>query len=345
METLSTVFDKVKAEDHKSVRLYFITRDVKPGIAKTKKMLDKYQFSSLSIDIDEDLQKHLHKTLLEQIYHKQDINKYELVEYEVIDDDTDKILTYTLTSNKVLPFASSIKDQLKEGVDIKPVMKLNDIRDKIWAYCIGILHEDKVPTYSLRKFYSSKIAIDESVDSLKKGLNSILTLFNTTNSKLELFTGETISFDKNIDCLYINDKFYIFSKKNFERIVGLEEEFKESAYKLVNELKTINLIEGLEVLSAEIELNPTLLKKLAKLAQKGDYKNLTTERIKKMQEVAAQYGLTLNVEGNKLKINDNKDIDLIIKMLDDYFLESQQTGLKYGSHAKKQLQVVTGATR
>ena len=342
MSTLADVLEKVESEDHKKVRLYFITRDIKPGIPKSRKMLDKYKFSSFSIEIDENLQKHLHETLLEQISAKADGDKYELVEYEVIDDDTDKVLTYTLDGNKILPFSAAIKDQLSEGVDIKPVTKLHEVRDQIWAYCICVLHDDKVPTFSLRKFFPSKIGVDEPQGGfLDKMASSFTTYFDTTTTKLQLFRGQTISFDKRVDCLYLDDRFYIFSKRNFERIVGLEEEFKQVAQALVDELDALGMIVGLEVISAEIERNPTLLKRLAKLAQRDDYKSLSKERIFKMQEIAEQHGLQLKVENNQLKIEDNKDIDIILKMLDDYYLESVQTGLNYGSHAKKQLQPVS----
>lgn len=346
MFTLADVLEKVESEDHKRVRLYFITRDIKPGIPKTRKVLDKYRFSSFSIEIDEELQKHLHDTLLEQISAKSDGNKYELVEYEVIDDDIDKVLTYTLDENKVLPFSAAIKDQLSEGVDIKPVTKLDEVRDQIWAYCIGVLHDDKAPTFSLRKFFPSKIGVDEPQGNIfDKAISTFTTYFDTTTTKLQLFKGQTINFDKRIDCLYLDDKFYIFSKKNFERIVGLEEEFKQVAQAVVGELEALGMIIGLEIISAEIERNPTLLKRLAKLAQRDDYKSLSKERIAKMQEIAEQHGLKLKVENDQLKIEDNKDIDIILKMLDDYYLESVQTGLKYGSHAKKQLQPVSTPAR
>jgi hypothetical protein len=341
MPTLAEVLNKVELEDHKKIRLYFIVRDVKPGIPKTRKMLDKYQFSSFSVDIDEELQKHLHKTIVEQIKNKSDGSKYELVEYDVIDDDIDKVLTYSLDGNRILPFSAAIKDQINAGVDVKPVTKLGEIREKIWAYCIGVLHDDKVPTYSLRKFFPSKIGVDEPQGNFIQ--NTFTTIFNSAHSKLELFKGQTVSFDSRVDCLYMEEKFYIFSKNNFERIVGLEEEFKDVAEKLVEELKVLGLIEGLEILAAEIAVNSTLLKRLAKLAQREDYKSLNPERIQKMQAVAAQHGLPLKVENDILQIKDSKDIDLILKMLDDYFLESQQTGIKYGSHAKKQLPVVTTA--
>lgn len=341
MENLSSLLDDIKAEDHKKIRLYLIIRELRGDVPKYKKMLNKFKFKSMSIDIDEELQKHLHKTIVDQINFKCNSKKYEFVEYDLIDDDTHKVYTYTLNDNKVLPFADMIKEQLAQGVDIKPIMKLNEVREHIWAYCIGILHDDKKPTYTLRKFYPSKIGVDEPADAISKGVHTIRTWFNTSNSKLQLLQGETISFDKNIDTIYIDDKFYIFSKNNFERIVGLEEELRANALNMVKEISELNLIDGMDTMLSEIDQNPTLLKRLAKLAQHGDYKNITSDRIMKMQEIATQHGFILKVENGKIKIENNKDIDIVIKMLDDYFLESQQTGFKYGSHAKKQLKVVT----
>lgn len=43
------------------------------------------------------------------------------------------------------------------------------------------------------------------------------------------------------------------------------------------------------------------------------------------------------VEDGRIKVENAKDLDLFVKMLEDYFLRSPQTGYDYGSRAKRRL--------
>ena len=49
--------------------------------------------------------------------------------------------------------------------------------------------------------------------------------------------GETVNLDKQIDCIYYDETFYVIKKVNFEQIVGLQEEYKEQSKIVVNELR------------------------------------------------------------------------------------------------------------
>jgi len=39
-----------------------------------------------------------------------------------------------------------------------------------------------------------------------------------------LLKGETVNLDKQIDCIYYDETFYVIKKGYFEQIVGLQEE-------------------------------------------------------------------------------------------------------------------------
>jgi hypothetical protein len=134
-----------------------------------------------------------------------------------------------------------------------------------------------------------------------------------------LIQGETVNLDKQIDCIFYEDIFYIAKKTQFEQIVGLEEEFKEQAKEVLAELENTKMIEGLEALEKQIEDNPSIHRELVRLSKIGNYRELDAKVIKKMQKVCKDHGDKLKPKDGKLFIEDEKDIDLALKMLGDYY--------------------------
>lgn len=86
--------------------------------------------------------------------------------------------------------------------------------------------------------------------------------------------GEAVTLDKQIDCLYCDDTFYVLKKVPFEQIVGLQEEYHTKALEVVDDMKSSGMIDGLDVMDEELKTNTTLHKKLVKLQQTGGLSNL-----------------------------------------------------------------------
>lgn len=324
------------------VKFYLITRKLKKGISKSKKVLDKYDFMLYQIRISDEIRAELLDLTKSQISYL--IKKgFEFSEYEVIDSDEKKIYTYQLT-NKAISFSTIVDDQLKKGVDIPLIKSIDNIlqdeenKEELWAYCIGLKDSSGNWSYSFRKSSKGKVFV-ESKDNPEfvKIHNVIRTYFDIKSAKLEMLHGDTIMLDKKIDCLYLNEKFFIFQKFNFEKIIGLEFEYKEKAQELVDELSKSEMIEGVEILKKAIENKPALHRRLVRIYNNPDYKNLSKKRIEAMKAIASDLGLTLKERNGKLLIEEESDINIVIRMLEDYYLESKQTGFKYGSAVKKKI--------
>ena len=143
--------------------------------------------------------------------------------------------------------------------------------EELWAYCIGFMDvEDQEWIYTFRKIMVSKIAIDEKNETDKSIVwRQIRTIFNSTSKKLTLMKGEAVTLDKQIDCVYWEETFYVLKKVPFEQIVGLQEEYHAKAIEVVDEMKNTGLIDGLDGLEEELKTNTSLHKKLVKLQQNG----------------------------------------------------------------------------
>ncbi|MDX9882620.1 MAG: DUF4868 domain-containing protein [Prolixibacteraceae bacterium] len=334
---LSEKIDAVQTED---TCLFFITRYLKENVKKSSPVMGKFLFKVYQVEIDDDIRKHLHDLSKEQLGYviKKD---FEIVDYDVVSDDTEHLFTYSM-KNRVMSFSDVVCNQLSNEmpkvVSIESIIAQNE---ELWAYCVGFNDiESKDWIYTFRKIQSGKVAIDEN-DNPKSRLKTIRTYFSTKSQKLELLKGETINLDKQIDCVYYEEIFYILKKGYFEQIVGLQEEYKEEAKKVVEELQKIDVIDGLDFIKKQIEEKPAIHKKLVRISRIGNYRNVDERVVKKMQAVCKKFGDKLNVVNGRLQIEEDKDVDVILKMLADYYKTGEVSGKAYGTYAGRQIKEKT----
>lgn len=333
LDDLNEKLDNIKLDN---TFLYFITRVLKPDFKKTSKVLDKFVFKVYQIDVNDEIRKHLYDLTLKQLGHLQK-KKNELQEYDVISDDTEHLFTYSMT-NKAMSFADVVFNQLKSRPP--KIQSLEEIikDEELWAYSVGFSYNASDWIYTFRKILSGKVAVDEKDGNKRNAIQkSIRTIFNSKSQKLELIEGETVNLDKQVDCIFYGDTFYIARKTLFEQIVGLEEEYKTQATEVITELEETKMIDGLDFMKDQIEKNPSIHKKLVRLSKIGNHKNLDNKTIKKMQKVCKDNGDKLKIENGKLLIEDEKDIDLVLKMLSDYYKRGEVSGKAYGTFSGKVL--------
>ncbi|OSZ82094.1 DUF4868 domain-containing protein [Chitinophagaceae bacterium IBVUCB1] len=336
---LSDFFDKVDGIKVNNTHLYFITRVLKPDMKKSAKILDKYDFKVYQIDVNDEIRQHLHDLTKEQLQYLLR-KKTEMHEYDVITDDTEQLFTYHMT-NKAMSFADVVNNQLQSNPP--KIKSLEDIikTEELWAYCVGFFNKKDDWIYTFRKILSGKVAVDEKDGNKHTKLQkTIRTIFNTRSQKLELIEGETVNLDKQVDCIFYEDTFYIAKKTQFEQIIGLEEEYKVQASEVLVELIETKMIEGLDLVKQQIESNPSIHKKLVRLSKIGNYRDLSPAIIKKMQKVCKQYGDKLKIKEGKLNIEDEADIDLALKMLADYYKRGEVSGKSYGTFAGRKIDIV-----
>lgn len=133
---------------------------------------------------------------------------------------------------------------------------------------------------------------------------------------------------------------FVIKKSNFEQIVGLQEEYKEKAFEVAdNMIKSGNFIGG-EKLKELIEKKPSIHKKLIKVEKFGGYKNLTPKTLNLMKRVLKKYGDTLPIVNDNLSTESEENIDSILKAFGDYYKKGEISGKPYGTFAGKELQAV-----
>ncbi len=338
---LKDLLDKFDYAQVENTKLFFITRQLKDGVKKSHRVPEKYDFVVHQADIDADLRNFLFELTKGKIdFHYQ--KDYEINPYDPLQETNTQILSYNL-ENKAFSFKEVVENKLLQDTDISKIEGLNELKNReLWAYCIGIeINEDEGQSkwlYGFRKTSSTKIAINETENFNITTADHLSAFFNTQSEQLEALKREAISIDKKLDCVFFEGNFYVIQKGNFETLTGLTEEYREIAEALAKEFEDTDLVEGIDQLKEEIEQDKPLNKKLARIQNDPDFKNLTKDRIKRMEKVAEKNGYNLkNKEDGSILLENKQDVDMFVKMLNDYFVESEQTGNQYGSFSKKKI--------
>ncbi|MCF5719841.1 Kiwa anti-phage protein KwaB-like domain-containing protein [Aeromonas veronii] len=326
LEELLEYAEQLKDDKSAKVSLYFVTRHLKVGMSRVAKVTEKYDFKAVRAPIAPDIASFFKITLSNQIISHASKDDIEMKNYTVIDDDIDnKIYSYAM--NNALSFSKVINDDIKSDRP-KVLTSLSEIQADLWAYCIK-LQKGSDLTYSFRKISKGKITTNEPQDVAQR----IFALFDKSDKELRTFDGSAVNFDDKIDCIYINEQFYVFHKKSFESIVGLEAEFTEAAQKTLNTIKDFDLVEGLDIIEQAILHKPSLRKTLANIAEKGNHTNLDKDEVQSMNGVLKMFQdeeFTINDDG-KIVIQNEKQGRNFLKLLNDYYKQGMTTKKYYGT--------------
>lgn len=322
---LQVLLDKIKETSENNAKLYMITRSLKEGFSHWSKKRDRFLFKVYQMEIDDVLRSHLYETTTEELNRIVGQGN-ELIDYDVISDDTSNILRYSV-NGKSYPLQDVVMNQL--GGIVPKVRKWEEIdgADKeLWAYCVGFEDtENHKWIYTFRKSNSSKVA------TKKKGIS---TVFDTVSLKLVLFSGLTISLDKQIDCVFYEDTFYVIRKNNFESILGLQEEYKAIANEVADQMETSGYFSNTESLKKMIEKKPGLHKKLMKIKKLGALDNLSEQVINNMKSTGEKYHSEISFDANgRIVLESEDDIDKTIKLLSDYYKKGEVSGNSYGTYS------------
>ena len=329
--TLQDIQEFIKNTESKDTRLYFITRIEEAKRSRIRAANKTHVFKVYQIDFNQELQESLFNatlSYLEQIAKK----NYDVVDYDVLSDETEHLFTYSV-SNKIESFADVVTNQLLQSAPKVTSLKILSSGDEqMWAYCLSFSSSDgKEKMFSFRKILPNKVGINEKSSFLK-------AVFNARSLQLALQKEETISLDEQVDCIYFMDTFFVLKKGNFERIVGLQEENKEKAKVIVGKLLSSNMLIGGEHLNQLVENKPSVHKKLIKIEKIGYYERLDFKAIKKMTRISKQHGVALKVQDDKLILENEEDVDALLKVLGDYYKKGEVSGKSYGTFSGKELQ-------
>ena len=234
LEELKNMVEPVSQQD---IKLYFVTRLTKPGIAKSSKARNKYIFKVYQLDCNQEIREYLHTATCNQIT-KTISKNFDMIDYDILSDETEHLFTYPI-KNKVFSFSDVVTNQLQRITpQVTSIANIVAQGEELWAYCVEFLCDVNEKIFTFRKILPSKVGVDE------KAKGSFRALFDTKSKQLSLLKEETVTLDEQIDCVFYDETFYVLKKAYFEQIVGLQEEFKEKAKEIAGEMISLPAIES-----------------------------------------------------------------------------------------------------
>lgn len=323
-EELQKFNEKLQNNSKPRVSLFFVLKDKKKGTNNQ----NTNEFKLIRAPIDKEIANYFLITISNQI--SEYLNKADLVikNYSPIDDDLEnKIYTYDLSED--LPFYKLINEYIKD----ENICELNDlitIKDNAFCYFVKLQYNDNF-VYLFKKITKSKVITDKN-RSLKE---SLYAFFDESSCILKNFEGSILSLNKDFDSLIINKKFYIFNKKMFESVVGMDEEFKEVAQTTLESIKNMMNIEGLEIIEQVILEKTSWRKILCKIGSSGIINALDELDINKINKILDKLKRDkLKVDANgRIRISSKQECDELLRVLNDYYKKGLTTNKYYGTNS------------
>lgn len=308
-----------------TVHMYIIERKLKPGMKQKDSPSVRFEYIPLQVNLSEELVPVVME-MLENVIEKKFRGDIELSTYQVIDDDLERIYTYS-DLDKISGFKEFLDNKL--GREIKPLKSLADLTEieKSWAVCYGFYNNtDKKWLYCIKKLGPSKMTVElETSSSVTEAIkHGFTSLFDTKTKTLKPFNGFSLNIEPSIDMVYLDGQIYIFRKKAFEDITSLTEEFDIVAKEIIEEVNELKFIKGIEHMSDVIYKKPSFRNKLIKAKEIGNIDFLKTcKNVKKEFERTGEI-LDMTFSFDKkgmITANSPEDAENIIQVLCEFYKE------------------------
>ncbi|MEI9918523.1 MAG: Kiwa anti-phage protein KwaB-like domain-containing protein [Bacteroidota bacterium] len=323
--------------DSETIHMYIIERKQRADVKTSERASVKYEYIPLQVNLSKDL-KPLVIEMLSKAIEKKVKEDVEIKNYEVIDDTLDKLYTYK-DLGKIEGFHDFLKNRLNNEIKaLKNFAELQEL-EKAWALCYGFYDKKtKGWLYCIKKLAPRRMAVElnnhaDISEAVKHGITS---LFDLDTRTLKPLNGFALNLEPSIDMIYYKDTIYIFQKRAFEDITSLTEEFETVAQEIVDEIKAIKFVKGLEHLSTLVAAKPAFRNKLIKAKSIGNLEFLKNcgdikrefQRAGKKLEIKFRF----DDKGNVVAADEDA-AENIIKVLCEYYKEGVLGGKIFESPA------------
>jgi len=198
--------------------------------------------------------------------------------------------------------------------------------DGLKFYVITVSFSGQRPIYFFRT-YSPK---NELSRSSHFGIRLSKTTFDEVKESVFLF-------DEHIDCFSTDGYLFILSKDKFQKIFRYFERLMEAGRAALQVISSKIKIENFDALSKFCEGHLQKMAKLKNIAAKPYLKDVTMEDVKRVIKEFNLKVKMVSVNGEDRLLFDPKDKDkwMILRILDDDYLGSIMTDLKYEANSKR----------
>lgn len=221
--------------------------------------------------------------------------------------------------------------EIPQNETYSPFLFLNNLSDETFndtdkPYLFGFIFRFNI---GKKEFFAYQQVYPVTVPQKKKG-----TFLYSKNNVYKEFTKELLRIDYRIDLLIIEDSIIAGNIKLLQSKFGFEMFIRNESKSTLDLITKMDIIENMEKLCAfEGKEKLTNAKKLMKI-KKSPVLSMDKNILIKNLQTLPRYKEKLTIIDNKIKIRTNKDIEVLLKILNDDYLKSELTGKPYESSNK-----------
>lgn len=271
----------------------------------------------------EDLDQQIIDTFYPKIRSRLIKKQYDLVPYNPA-LTPDRTVNWFYPSDEV-PFYGIVLKKLEELDDENPTYYDNATLpySDIWALWIKIRIQGN-DFYFLRKITPQKV--------LNTGGKLALIFSQTVFRKLD---QNVLTIDGNFDVFSLNGTLIFENKINFEKTLLYEEVKRQVANETLDDIQSIDIIDNFDELRGFLEDDKHSINKLNKLREKEYFRQ---KAFADYHRIIRDYGVAVTVDeaNGKFNISSKAEAKQLIKVLNDDYLKSELTDLKYSANSKEE---------
>jgi hypothetical protein len=210
------------------------------------------------------------------------------------------------------------------------------------------IKEDKIKSWILRFELEingkiEQILFFQKFQSSKMLGTHRLTIFEQGKA-FKLLKENILNLNLTMDFFYYKNSFIVTNMSSFEKIFGFEEFYKNNAVELVRELNCKEItglnysicFTNIEAINIRINESTRLAHKIYSARINSYYKQLDYN---KLVDISSRYNwnLNLNAKNKEWIIDDNSDLQIMARILNDDYERSQLTDNEYIAIGKDKL--------
>lgn len=248
-------------------------------------------------------------------------------EYDVLDYDPsitpDRTVVWNQSSNKV-PFYNHFHNLIETTEDISWYDTNKLAYGDIWAYWIKVYGNGNT-FYLIKKITPSKL--------IRTG-GKLAIIFES-----EIFKNietDILTIDGTFDAIYCNQTIVFENKQNFEKALLYQEAKQAVANETLEAIGDKNFVKNFEQVKEFLKDDYHSINKLNKIKEKPYFQGLSFIDFKRIIE---EYEIQIDIDDkkNQFNITSKEQAKHFIKVLNDDYLLSELTNLKYAANSKESI--------
>lgn len=244
----------------------------------------------------------------------------DLKEYAVAYKSGSHQIEYVSSDDDVL---GPILRSIPSPAQIPLIGDLKDFVDRVRFYCLVISHGNRRAVL-FRRYNRTR--------ELLRSRNLVMRLMG---DRYERISEPTFQFEPDFDAILFREFLFVLNKTNFQHIFRYYEQLRAVAKQSLETISKLVPISNFDAFGASCMGHLQKLEKLRNISQKPYLQLVTMEDLKK---TIAEFKLDIQVveiDGKEKLLFDAKRRWNILNLLDDDYLGSSMTGMKYEANSKR----------